>query len=177
MQRLNRDAVIAIVLLMACGILFWSTFSIRVPDYGQLKPSTWPRTVLVLLSVLSVIYLVQSLREGAAPKDAYDGDNGGEGGYGAAPDRTGLVGWFVHWRNPLWCFALFFVYLLTLPYLGSLIGGVGFVFMLMGVLGGWAPRRMIEHAAVAFVTVGGMWGIFTYVLGVILPPGEIFSAF
>ena len=41
MGRLSRDAVIAIVLLMACGILFWSTFSIRDPDYGQLKPTAW----------------------------------------------------------------------------------------------------------------------------------------
>ena len=55
MKRLNRDAVIAIVLLMACGILFWSTFSIRAPDYGQLKPSTWPRVVLSVLTLLSAI--------------------------------------------------------------------------------------------------------------------------
>jgi len=176
MQRLNRDAVIAIVLLMACGILFWSTFSIRVPDYGQLKPSTWPRTILVLLTLLNVIYLIQSLRQGEAPKDAYD-DFSGEEGEGGEPRRPGLVGWLVRWRNPLWCFGLFFIYLATLPYLGSLIGGVAFVFTLMGVLGGWAPKRLALHAAIALATVGGMWSIFTYGLGVILPSGEIFSAF
>ena len=66
MGRLNRDAVIAIVLLMACGVLFWATFSIRVPDYGQLKPSTWPRVILGALTLLSVIYLIQSLRQGPA---------------------------------------------------------------------------------------------------------------
>jgi uncharacterized membrane protein YwzB len=94
MQRLNRDAVIAIVLLMACGILFWSTFSIRVPDYGQLKPSTWPQTILVVLTVLCVIYLFQSLRKGEAPRDEYD-----DYGDGAAR-RPGLAGWIAHWRNP-----------------------------------------------------------------------------
>ncbi len=66
MGRLSRDTVIAIVLLMACGILFWSTFSIRDPDYGQLTPSTWPRVVLGVLTLLSVIYLVQSLRQGSS---------------------------------------------------------------------------------------------------------------
>ncbi len=171
MQRLNRDAVIAIVLLMVCGILFWATFSIRTPDYGQLKPSIWPRTILAVLSVLNVIYLVQSLRKGEAPKDEYDDYDVG------APRRPGIAGWLVHWRNPLSCFGLFFVYLATLPYLGSLIGGVAFVVTLMGVLGGWAPKRLILHAGVALATVGGMWSIFTYGLGVILPPGEIFSAF
>ncbi len=168
MGRLNRDAIIAIVLLMACGMVFWSTFSIRVPDYGQLKPSTWPRVVIALLTLLSAIYLVQSLRRGpAAENETNDTDS-------PAP---GLIGWILYWRNPLWCFGLFFAYLVTLPILGSLIGGVLFVFTLMGVLGGWSPLHLMQHAALALISVGGMWSIFTYGLGVILPPGEIFSPF
>ncbi len=171
MGRLNRDAVIAIVLLMACGIFFWSTFSIRVPDYGQLKPSTWPRIILAVLTLLSTIYLVQSLRRGPAPEDEPGRDD-----HGPAP-APGLIGWILYWRNPLWCFGLFFAYLVTLPILGSLIGGVLFVFTLMGVLGGWSPRHLLQHAALALISVGGMWSIFTFGLGVILPPGEIFSPF
>ena len=171
MGRLNRDAVIAIVLLMACGIFFWSTFSIRTPDYGQLKPSTWPRVVLGVLSLLSTIYLVQSLRRGAAPENETNKSDDG-------PAREpGLIGWILYWRNVFWCFGLFFVYLMTLPVLGSLIGGVLFVFTLMGVLGGWSPRHLLQHAALALISVGGMWAVFTYGLGVILPPGEIFSPF
>jgi hypothetical protein len=173
MGRLNRDAVIAIVLLMACGILFWSTFSIRVPDYGQLKPSTWPRVVLAALSFLSVLYLLQSMRRGAGDGTAETGDKPDDEP-GPAP---GLMGWLAYWRNPIWCFGLFFVYLATLPILGSLIGGLAFVFTLMGVMGGWAPRNMALHALLALITVGGMWSIFTFGLGVLLPPGEIFSVY
>ena len=92
-------------------------------------------------------------------------------------DPKGLIGWIAYWRNPIWCFALFFAYLATLPVLGSLIGGVLFVFTLMGALGGWSPRNLVQHSALALISVGGMWGIFTYGLGVILPPGEIFSPF
>ena len=171
MGRLSRDAVIAIVLLMACGILFWSTFSIRDPDYGQLKPSTWPRVVLGVLTLLSVIYLTQSLRRGPAPAGETDKDDDGSA---RAP---GLIGWILYWRNPIWCFSLFFAYLATLPFLGSLIGGVLFVFTLMGVLGGWSAKHLMQHATLALISVGGMWSIFTYGLGVILPPGEIFSPF
>ena len=65
MDRLNRDAIIAIVLLVFCGVFFWATFDIRQPDYGVLMPSTWPRVILGVLSFLSVIYLVQYLRQGA----------------------------------------------------------------------------------------------------------------
>ncbi|MEE8084642.1 MAG: tripartite tricarboxylate transporter TctB family protein [Alphaproteobacteria bacterium] len=176
MGRLNRDAVIAIVLLMACGILFWSTFSIRVPDYGQLRPSTWPRVVLGVLTLLSAIYLVQSLRHGPTPMDE-PGRGDPNSGDGAPGPKPGLIGWILYWRNPLWCFGLFFAYLVTLPVLGSLIGGVLFVFTLMGVLGGWNAKNLLQHAALALISVGGMWSIFTYGLGVILPPGEIFSPF
>jgi len=171
MQRLNRDAVIAIVLLMACGIFFWASFSIRQPDYGVLPPSTWPRVILVALTILCAIYLIQSLREGQAPKDEYDDYDTDDS------DQAGLVGWFAHWRNPILCFGLFFLYLVTLPYLGTLIGGVTFVFVLMGALGGWTRQQLVVHAGVALGTVGGMWTVFVYGLDVILPPGEIIPYF
>jgi len=166
---LNSDSVIAIMLLAACGILFWATFDIRVPDYGQLKPSTWPRVIICALALLSAIYLVQSLRRTTA--EPLEGE----------PELSslsfGLVGWFSYWRNPIICFVAFFAYLLTLPVLGSLIGGVLFVFLLMGALGSWTLRNQFVHGVLALVTVGGMWTIFTYGLGVILPTGEIFSPF
>lgn len=46
------------------------------------------------------------------------------------------MGWLLYWQNPISCFVLFFDYIVTLPTLGSLIGGVLFVFTLMLVLGG-----------------------------------------
>ncbi len=166
MKRLNQDAVIAIVLLLASGILFWSTFSIRTADYGVLAPSAWPRVIIIALGILSAIYLVQSIQDGS-----------GEFYEGTADRAPGIKGWLVYWKNPIICFVLFFAFLLTLPVFGSLIGGVLFVFLLMSFLGGFAPRDMLVHAALALATVGGMWAIFTYGLGVLLPPGMIFSPF
>lgn len=167
MRRLNQDAVIAIFLLLASGVLFWSTFSIRAPDYGVLTPSAWPRVIIVAMALLSVIYLIQSV-----------GKEKNETDQSAQTDREpGLVGWFVYWQNPLYCFTLFLLYLLTLPILGSLIGGVSFVFLLMNILGGISKEKILTHATLALTTVGGMWLIFTYGLEVILPQGVIFSAF
>ena len=167
MRRLNHDAVIAIFLLLASGILFWSTFSIRTPDYGVLAPSAWPRVIIIAMAILSVIYLIQSVRKAEPAVDT-----------NASPEREpGLTGWFVYWKNPIFCFALFLIYLLTLPILGSLIGGVSFVFILMTILGGISKEKVVTHAALSLATVGGMWIIFTYGLEVILPQGVIFSAF
>ena len=170
MQRLNRDAIIAIFLLAFCGVFFWASFDIRQPDYGVLLPSTWPRVILAVLAFLSVLYLLQSLSAGA---EAIADDQ-----YGAEhPRGPGFRGWVEHWRNPLWCFGLFFVYLATLPVLGMLIGGVSFVFVLLNVLGGWDRKNLVLHAAVALLAIGGMWSLFTFGLGVLLPPGMILGPF
>jgi len=171
MRRLSHDAIIAIVLLVASGILFWSTFSIRAPDYGVLLPSTWPRMIIVALAILSFIYLVQSLKAG---RNVDDKDVAPTEEYQREP---GLKGWFIHWLNPIICFGLFFAYLATLPILGSLIGGVLFVFALMSAIGGFALRDIGLHAVLSLATIGGMWSIFTFGLDVILPTGIIFSPF
>lgn len=167
MGRLNRDTYVAIFLLVVCGVMFWASFDIRQPDYGTLPPSTWPRIILGVLSLLSLIYLVQSLR--AHPE---------EGEESVEPRREpGIRGWFAYWRNPILCFAMFLLYLITLPVLGMLIGSMSFVFVLMGLLGGWSPRRLLIHAVVTVCTVGVMWSLFTFALGVMLPSGVIFNPF
>lgn len=166
MQRINRDVVIAIVLLAACGVLFWATFDIRQPDYGVLPPSTWPRLVVGVLTALSAIYLVQSLRRGL--KVEMD-----EKEIASRPEN--FRAFLAHWRNPFWCFILFFAYLLLMPVLGMLIDGIVFVFVLLGMLGGWNLRDMPLHAAVAVFAVGGMWSVFTFGLNVLLPTGMLFD--
>ena len=164
MRRLNQDTVIAVFLLLASGVLFWATFSIRTPDYGVLAPSAWPRVIILALAVLSFLYLIQSLKKGVNARQVSE-------------RQPGLKSFFVYWKNPIYCFVLFLIYLLTLPVLGSLIGGVSFVFVLMNILGGISKEKVATHFALSLTTVGGMWCIFTYGLEVMLPPGMIFSAF
>lgn len=160
MSRLNRDAYVAIVLLLLCGVFFAASFDIREIDYGILMPAAWPRAILIALSVLSIVYLVQSLRRGA-PEEA--------------TEPVTLRGLVSKYRNPLWCYGLFLLFLLTLDYLGMLIGGVMFVFCLLTAIGGASKRNLVVHAIIAVVMVGAMWALFTYALGVIFPQGEIFS--
>jgi len=165
MGRLNRDTLVAICLLVACGILIWASFDIRSPDYGVLMPSTWPRVILAVLSLLSLIFLVQSIKAG--PDDRADGADG----------EPGVAGFFAYWRNPIICFVMFFLYLLTMPVLGMLIGGVSFVFLLMCLLGGWHPKQMAVHLLVALLSVGAMWSLFTFGLEVMLPEGVIYNPY
>ena len=160
MSRFNRDVFIAIVLLLLCGAFLTASFYVREVDYGILTPAAWPQIILVALTILSMIYLVQSLRQGAPPG-------------GATP--VSIKGVLEKYRNPLWCYALFLLFLLTLDYLGMLIGGVLFVFCLLKAIGGASQRNLITHALIAVIMIGAMWALFTYALGVIFPQGEIFT--
>ena len=159
MSRINRDVIVAVILLLICGVLFTVSFGIREPDYGTLAPATWPRVIIAYLTLLTFIYLAQSLRIPA-----------GEG-----ESKGGFRAWLASYRNPLWCYALFLAFLVTLPVLGILIGGILFVFVMLTVLGGAGRHKLVLHGVIAICAIGAMWTIFTYALGVILPQGMIFT--
>jgi hypothetical protein len=165
LMSLNRDSIVAVLLLLFCGVMFWSTTHIRDPGFEQMGAEVWPRIILALLSVLSLIYLIQSLRSGEVQAST-----------SSAPGEA-VAGWWGRYQNAIYCFALFFGFLVTLPYLGMLLGGILFVFLMMSVIGGWSPKLMVMHAVIAVLSVGAMWSIFTFGLRVMLPAGELFTIF
>lgn len=162
----NRDVIVALFLLVVCAVLWAASLEIREPDYGQLSPATWPRIIIALMTLLSFIFLVQSVR-------AADSDT--EQQPATDDSKESYPGFYQYWRNVIWCFVLFGLYLYLLPWLGMLVGASSFVFLLLCALGGWHPQKLLLHAAIALVTVGGMWSLFTFVLDVILPSGRLFE--
>jgi putative tricarboxylic transport membrane protein len=157
MNRVNRDSIIAILLLMMCGTFYVASFDIRVPDYGTLPPTAWPRAILVFLTILSAIYLVQSIKY---PPESI-------------VITGGLKGLLKEFKNPIWCFALYLAFLLTLPVLGMLVGGILFVFCMLTVLSGAGLSKILLHSMIAILSVGLMWSLFTYALNVMLPEGML----
>ena len=165
MNNPSRDTIVSVVLLMFCGFLIWAGFLIRDPQFGELPPAAWPKAVTYVLTVFCLIFFVQSVLADRArvPDDASD-----------IPVReSGPIGWLRFYFNPIVCFALYFGFLLTLPYFGTLIGGTLLVFLLLNFLGGVSPKLIVFHALIAIVSVGAMWALFTYGLRVLLPRGEI----
>ena len=160
MTSLNRDTIVSIVLLVFCGVLIWAGFQIRDPQFGELPPAAWPQGVSYVLTGFSLIYFFQSITSGqpAAERQSIEG---------------GLLGWLKSYINPIACFAIYFLFLITLPFFGTLIGGTLLVFTLLSVLGGVRPRQIAVHATIAIVSVGFMWSLFTFGLRVLLPRGEI----
>ena len=166
-MTISRDIAVAIFLLAVCGVLWFASFDIRVPDYGQLSPATWPRIIIGALTLLSFMYLVQSVRAAANPAATTTEST-------PSPSQASQIGFYQYWKNVIWCFVLFGLYLYSMEWLGMLVGALLFVFTLLCALGGWQPRKLALHALIAVATVGGMWSLFTYGLDVLLPSGSLF---
>lgn len=166
MGRLSRDTIVSIVLLLFCGLLIQAGFQIRDPQFGELPPAAWPQAVSYVLTGFCLIYFLQSIIANKADIDASRADE-------TAVSHAGIGDWLLYYANPIACFALYFVFLITLPFFGTLIGGTLLVFALLSLLGGIAPRDILLHALIALISVGAMWSLFTFGLRVLLPRGEI----
>lgn len=68
-------------------------------------------------------------------------------------------------------FIAFGIYLFVLPQLGMLISNILLSFSLLSLLGGW--RQIVLHLCIAVGTSGGMWLLFSFVLEVFLPRGNL----
>lgn len=158
MRRINADIVIALLLLIVCGGLYLDTHFYETVPGAIIGSKIWPRVVTFFLGGLSVLYLIQSLR--AERTD--DGEPSGS-----------VAGWFADNRNVVGCFVIYGIFLVSLKWLGMLLGGMLFVFVTLTFLAENTRKNLMINAAIAVVTIGCMWAIFTFGLGVILPQGEI----
>lgn len=170
MTRVNRDVVVALLLLLFCGVFFWESTHIRLTDYASMNSRVWPQLVLGALTIAAMIYLWQALRGRIAEVSEEDREAGTAD---AGEVGRGIFGWFRRYRNALICYALFLGFLLTLDFFGLLIGGVLFVFLALSLLGRPTLTLVPLHAAVAVGSVGAMWAVFTFGLRVFLPEGEL----
>jgi putative tricarboxylic transport membrane protein len=157
MKALNKDTVIALLLLAIAALFFWETYNIPTFEYASIGSEVWPRIILVPLFILCGVYFFQSLRNKSE----------------ATGPRLGIGGIIVKYRNPILSFLIFFLFLLTVDFLGMLIGGSLLVFALLTVLGHRSPKYLLLHAVIAVVSVGAVWSLFTFALRVYLPEGEI----
>ena len=157
MRSLNRDVYIALLLLGITCLYFWETSNIPDPGYASLGSDVWPRVILAPLFVLCVAYLIQSLRRGRT--------EGGE------PFRFGVF--FARYRNPVLCFVIFFGFLLVIDFLGMLIAGIIVTFLLLSAIGDRTPKAIMMHVLVSVISVGLVWSLFTFVLRLYMPEGEL----
>lgn len=158
-MSVSRDTIVAILLLAFSGLLWQASYDIEITTYGTMPSTVWPRIIIVALGLFSALLLLQSILRPDRSTDA-------------VPDAPSKP-MHVRYRNAGIIYVLFLLFLLTLPTLGMLLSGALFVFLSLTALGRPSPKLIALHAAVAVVSVGAMWAIFTFGLRVMLPQGDI----
>ena len=100
-MKINKDTIVSIFLLIFCGIMINSSYYIEDPGYQGMKASYWPRIILWLLSIMSLVMLVKSfankidsIKVGSLSKINY-----------------------MQFKNALICFGMFIFFLTFLEYL------------------------------------------------------------
>ena len=70
-MAINRDSIVAIFLLLFCGVMLHASFDIRDPGHGMMAPATWPQVVLLVFGGSQLPKLAKNL--GKAQKEFKDG--------------------------------------------------------------------------------------------------------
>ena len=158
-MAIHRDTIVALLLLLFTAVMWHASYDIEITPYSSMESNVWPRIILVGIGLFSALLLARSV---IAPE--------------ALPEKQ-AGSFFVRYRNAMIIYALFFGFLITLPYLGMLLGAMTFVFLALTALGHLTARAAGIHAAIAVLSVGVMWAIFTFALKVRLPEGELLSIY
>jgi putative tricarboxylic transport membrane protein len=154
MNIINRDSITALILLMLCGLFLNALGDIEQTHYGTVGSDVWPTIVLSVLTFFCSIYFVTSLRDTSDEQQAFSW-------------KAFLP------KNVLIVFALFALFVYSLPTLGMLVGGISFVFLALTLIGHKTKKHLILHFIIAFLSVALMWATFTYGLNVMLPQGDL----
>lgn len=156
MPTLTKDRALAIAMLIMVAILYVESGNIRPPTSWQTYGSAmFPRLLLGVIAILSVLILVRSLLNGSPSQ---------------ARERPMAMQWLKHNRVVLVLFALFGLYALVLPVLGYLASTLAFLVAAQALLLGVDSRRKWAiNLGVSVVLASLVYVIFQFGLNVWLP--------
>lgn len=153
MRVKTGDFVMALVLLAVTAALYHQSTTINTAMIYALGPVFFPRIIMAVTGLLSVVLIVQSVsfKPAAAGKRAKQ-----------AFDREGFI---YRWGLT----ALLVAYLLALPLLGYAAATIPFLFAGMALLGPRKYKDLAIYAAVALGITFGLQFIFATLLKLFLP--------
>jgi putative tricarboxylic transport membrane protein len=153
------DRLVALLLLLVCGLFYWQSFLVRRPPFAAfeaLGPETFPRAVLAVLAVFSLILLIR----GKGPLIPSLGEP--------------FSDWLARYRLPLISLALFPVYGLAIPQIGWIPATSAYLIVMQLTL---QPRRGLRLAYLVVGSVAFGWLLayaFETYLHVVLPRAGLF---
>ena len=159
---LTRDSISGLVCLAISLFLLALTFNLPPAAMVPIGPAFYPRVVLSLTAILSLILLAIDVRAGLAARAA-----------GASPSISAPSGPTSNYRLVFATFILFGFYIALLPVLGFRISTFLFVLALQITLE-WpkTPMRWLLALIVALATSAVCHFVFEDYLQVLLPRGS-----
>jgi putative tricarboxylic transport membrane protein len=156
---MGRDGWIGVGLLAFSGWLYANLHKIPANPLVPIGPALYPRIILLLTILLSLILVIQGL---VAPQTDQTEKN---------KESTSSESWLKKYRPTLLAFLVFGLYVLLLPKLGYLLSTVMFVTALQWLLGAPSLRRLPGSLVVGVGTSLATYVVFEKYLHVFLPKG------
>lgn len=150
--------VIPVILIVLSIFLYVDTYQFKFTTYPKASPQMWPRAILILL-VLTSLILMGKLLFGK-----------GEGIAGEEKEKPKT-----RWGMMLKGIAILFFYIFSMQYLGYVVSTFIFTLMAMLMLGN---RSKFQLVAVPLLNTAFIFFLFTYAMFIPLPKGVwIFRTF
>ena len=148
------DFATGLFLLLGGLFMFNQTFAIHQMKEIALGATFFPRILLTVIIILSIVMIFQSLGKGAKVK-AFDR---GE----LTQEKEGIL---LQWTF----MGSLFLYILIMPLLGYLVATFLFSFGAMALLGKRTKKEFLIYAGASAITSYSLMYIFGTVLGLFLP--------
>lgn len=145
------EFIIPIILIVLSIILYANTYTFKFTTYHQASPKMWPRGILVLLVLASLILmgklLFLKLEGGAAEREE-------------KPK--------IKWTTMLGGVLILFLYIFFMKYLGYILCTLAFTICAMLMLGN---RSRLQLFVVPIIITAFVFFVFTYAMYIPLPKG------
>jgi len=153
------DLILGIVFLVLC--IFIYAISGNFPSFGEahLSAGTFPRMIVVLLGLLSIMLIIASARKILQDKAV---------GRFAAGNLSAHI---QEHKLVYWMFMVFFFYILSMQYLGFRIATFAFIFGSSCMLSPRSKKDIVIAGLLALVITFGSYYFFQNVLNVRFPRG------
>ncbi len=155
------------VMLLLVAFMYWHTYALpQAGKWDRLGPAAWPRMVLMVLGLLSLILLVTSLAAGRAQPSRQPKERpSGEGSTQESRSNRAKA------RLAVTIFALMFAYILIIPKLGFVLSSIPFLVGCQWILSPRQTRLLPGMVVLAVALTLVVNYVFARYLGVYLPSG------
>lgn len=156
-MRGKADGWIGLGLLVFCGVMYTLSWNLPKAPYGTMGPAYMPNLILGVLAVLSATLMAKGFLASAVR---------------SKEPSLGLKDWILKYRNIVYSFLLFFLFVLLLPVLGYVPTSFAFLLILQVLLGPKRWRLAPVYVGVSLGITLFLFLMFRCMLLVILPESD-----